>query len=248
MLSTPKEVTMEIKQTILTNNPCFKQHSPLTVKGLMLHSVGCAQPNASVFVNAWNKADFNRACVHGFIDANTGVIYQCLPWDVRGWHAGGSANNTHIGVEMCESDAIKYTGGANFTVTDAERAKKHAVTAYKAAVELFAYLCTEYHLDPKTAILSHAEGYKKGVASNHADPEHYWRQLGLPYTMDTFRHDVAEKMNPTVDQPSDWAKESCDKAVKAGIVAGYGNGKFGWKDPITREQFCVILDRLGLLK
>jgi hypothetical protein len=25
-----------------------------------------------------------------------------LPWDHRGWHAGGSANNTHIGFEICE--------------------------------------------------------------------------------------------------------------------------------------------------
>ena len=29
-----------------------------------------------------------------------------------GWHGGGSSNNTHIGVEMCEPACIKYTGGA----------------------------------------------------------------------------------------------------------------------------------------
>ena len=43
----------------------------------------------------------------GFIDANTGDIYQTLPWNHRGWHGGGSSNNTHIGVEMCEPAAIK---------------------------------------------------------------------------------------------------------------------------------------------
>ena len=33
------------------------------------------------------------------------ATYQTLPWDHRGWHAGGSANNTHIGFEICE-DAL----------------------------------------------------------------------------------------------------------------------------------------------
>ena len=65
----------------------------------MLHSVGCNQPKASVFINSWNSASYDRACVHGFIDANDGTIYQTLPWNHRGWHCGsgskGSGNNTH---------------------------------------------------------------------------------------------------------------------------------------------------------
>ncbi len=43
-------------------------------------------------------------------------------------------------------------------------------------------------------------------------------------------------------EPSKWAKSSWDKAVKQGVVDG--------SDPqgeLTREQFTVILDRLGLL-
>ena len=54
----------------------------------MLHSVGCAQPSASVFIKNWNSASYDRACVHGFIDGNDGTVYQTLPWDHRGWHAG----------------------------------------------------------------------------------------------------------------------------------------------------------------
>lgn len=92
---------MQLKESYLTNNPCYKAGKTITVKGLMLHSVGCPQPSASVFVNNWNKSTYDRACVHAFIDGNTGVIYQCLPWSRRGWHSGGASNNTHIGVEMC---------------------------------------------------------------------------------------------------------------------------------------------------
>lgn len=188
---------MKLTESFLTNNPCYKQGRKITVKGLMLHSVGCAQPSAAVFIRKWNKADFDRACVHGFIDGNDGTVYQTLPWNHRGWHAGGSANNTHIGVEMCEPAEIKYTGGANFTVLDKIKAQISAQKTYVAAVELFAMLCEQYNLDPKAdgVIISHSEGHKRGVASGHADPEHLWKGLGLPFTMDTFREDVKKAMD-----------------------------------------------------
>ena len=80
---------MEIVQSILTKNPCYTAGRTITVKGLMLHSVGCPQPNAQVFITNWNKASYGRACVHAFIDANNGKVYQCLPWKNRGWHSGG---------------------------------------------------------------------------------------------------------------------------------------------------------------
>jgi len=187
---------MNIIKSILTKNPCYTAGKTIKVKGLMLHSVGCPQPNASVFVNAWNSASYDRACVHAFIDAKTGDVHQTLPWNFRGWHSGGYANNTHIGVEMCEPDCIKYTGGASFTCSDPAKAKGMVQRTYNSAVELFAFLCKEYNLDPmKTGvIISHKEGCAMGWASNHADPEHLWSQLGLKYTMDTFREAVRDCM------------------------------------------------------
>lgn len=67
---------------------------------------------------------------------------------------------------------------------------------YQAAVELFAMLCGRFGLDPmgEDVILSHAEGHKRGIASNHGDPEHLWRGLGMAYTMDGFRRDVKKAM------------------------------------------------------
>lgn len=183
---------MQIIESILTKNPCYKTGRKITVKGLMLHSVGCAQPSAQVFIRLWNSPTFNNACVHGFIDGNTGIIYQTLPWNHRGWHAGGGANNTHIGVEMCEPACIKYTGGATFTCSDLPTARMVAAKTYESAVELFAFLCKEYGLDPLAdgVIISHAEGFKRGLASNHGDPEHLWKQLGMGYTMEGFRKAV----------------------------------------------------------
>ena len=191
---------MKLVESILKKNPCYKAGKKITVKGLMLHSVGCPQPRASVFINNWNREDFNSACVHAFIDGNDGTVYQTLPWNHRGWHGGGSSNNTHIGVEMCEPACIKYTSGSAFTCSDKATAKAVAKRTYEAAVELFAMLCKEYDLNPMAdgVIVSHAEGHKRGIASNHGDPEHLWRQLGMEYTMDGFRKDVKAAMNEAV--------------------------------------------------
>ena len=190
---------MKIIQSHLTENRCYTAWKKITIKGLMLHSVGCPQPSAQVFASSWNKAEAS-ACVHAFIDGNTGDVYQTLPWDHRGWHcasgSAGSGNNTHIGVEMCEPACIRYTAGSSFTCSDLATAKAVAERTYKAAVELFAMLCKKYGFDPLEdgVVISHAEGHARGIASNHGDPEHLWTQLDMGYTMDTFRRAVSAAM------------------------------------------------------
>lgn len=187
---------MKVVESILTKNPCYTTGRKITPKGLMLHSVGCSQPSASVFVKNWNQPSHKNSCVHAFIDGNTGDVHQTLPWNHRGWHGGGSSNNTHIGVEMCEPACIKYTGGANFTCSDPITAKAVAARTYRSAVELFAMLCKQFNLDPLKdgVIVSHREGHTRGIASNHGDPEHLWNQLGMGYTMNGFRSDVSIAM------------------------------------------------------
>lgn len=205
---------MKIIDSILTKNPCFTAGRKIAVKGLMLHSVGCPQPSASVFIKNWNKASFKSACVHAFIDANTGDVYQTLPWNHRGWHGGGSSNNTHIGVEMCEPSCIKYTGGASFTCSDVETAKASVAKTYKSAVELFAMLCKEFGLNPLKDIVSHKEGCALGIATNHGDPEHLWSQLGTGYTMNGFRKDVQTAMGGTVKIPQPETPKTTASAPK----------------------------------
>ena len=175
----------------------FQQRGP---KGLMLHSVGCAQPNAKVFADQWNRSG-TEVAVHAVLQAD-GTVYQCLPWNYRGWHAGGNANNTHVGVEMTEPSQIKYTGGSTFAVLDKAAAQAQARGTYQTAVHLFARLCKEYGLNPLAhgVIISHHEGYLQGVASNHGDPEHLWKGLGLSYTMDGFRRDVKAAMSGTTEK------------------------------------------------
>lgn len=231
---------MKLVESILTKNPCYKTGKKITVKGLMLHSVGCPQPNASVFIKNWNSESYDRACVHGFIDGNDGTVYQTLPWNHRGWHGGGSSNNTHIGVEMCEPACIKYTGGATFTCSDTATAKAVAKRTYEAAVELFAFLCSEYDLDPLAdgVIVSHAEGYKRDIASNHGDPEHLWNQLKTGYTMDGFRKAVKAAMG------EDTSADTGDTATKEypeKLTSGYYRVRKTWADSKSQVGACRIL-------
>ena len=192
---------LTIKEAFLTENIYYQRAEKITVEKLVLHSVGVGQPNAAVFLKNWNKPTYTRACVHAFIDANNGVVYQTMPWDWRAPHAGGSwLNDNAIGVEMCESSYIKYIGKTDrFTINNHAAALAHAKVTYMSAVELFAYLCLRFNLNPLEDIYSHNEAHDDhGLASDHSDPEHYWDQLGTGYTMDGFRKDVANAMNGEV--------------------------------------------------
>ncbi|MEI3140915.1 MAG: hypothetical protein V8S34_04765 [Lawsonibacter sp.] len=46
-------------------------------------------------------------------------------------------------------------------------------------------------------VICHAEGYRRGIASNHGDVLHWWPKFGK--TMDDFRADVAREMRE--DEP-----------------------------------------------
>lgn len=193
---------MKLIQNYLTKSGCYKAGRKITVKGLMIHSVGCPQPKASAFINNWDKADAN-ACVHAIVEPG-GNVYQTLPWNHRGWHCGGDGNNTHIGVEMTEPATIRYTGGANWTETgDGKNTKSHVLATYQYAVELFAYLCQQYKLNPLAdgVVISHSEGCKRGIASNHGDVEHIWNKFGL--TMAQFRKDIKAAMDGGAGNPAD---------------------------------------------
>ena len=180
-------MSINIVEAIVTANKCYQIGAALYPQGIMLHSVGTPQPSAAVFARSFNQYQpgGQSVCVHAFVQAD-GTVYQTLPWEIRGWHCGGAANGTHIGVEMTEpAAAMSY----------AEAAEQIAGT-YHTAVELFAALCKQYGLDPAQdgVIIGHAEGHRRGVASNHADPELLWRTYDMGYTMNGFRADVATKM------------------------------------------------------
>lgn len=242
---------INIVESFVTNNKCYQVAAPLYPQGIMLHSVGCPQPNASVFVRNYNQYQPNgqSVCVHGFIQRD-GTYYQTLPYNIRAWHCGGAANNTHIGIEMTEPASIVYTGGANWRDLDHAATEEHVRGTYAAAVELFAQLCNAYGFDPLAdgVIISHAEGAARGIASHHADPTHLWREFGL--TMDGFRQDVYNAMygdnnadneededmtryNSLAEVPA-WAQADVKKLMDCGALQGDGNGNLNISEDMLR--------------
>lgn len=257
---------VSIETRYLTNNPCYKQGRKITVRGLMLHSIGTPQPDPLVFIKNWNSASYDSACVHGFVGQEK--VYITLPCfeitgvAMRGWHAGAGANNTHIGIEMTEPSSIRYTGGSNFTCSDRAGAIAFVKKNTENAAELFAKLCIFHGLDPMKdgVIISHAEGYRRGIASNHGDPDHLWRGLGMGYNMDKFRADVAALMKKegkevrynTYDEIPSWAKPTIKMLIEKGYLRGSGapKDKNGYPTDLDLSfdmiRMFVINDRAGI--
>lgn len=198
---------MNLHKLILTKNECYKRGVPITPVGVMVHSTGANNPNLKRYVqpddgllgtnNAGNhfnqpRPGGRKVCVHAIIGKladGSIATYQTLPWAMRGWHSGtgskGSANNMgYIGFEICEDG-----------LTDPAYFRK----VYREAVELTAYLCKLYKLDPKKdgVIICHSEGHKRGIASNHEDVMHWFPKHGK--SMDAFRADVVMEMSSSTN-------------------------------------------------
>ncbi len=263
---------MDLRQCILTNNDCYRRGTKITPTGVMVHSTGANNPNLRRYVqpddgdlgrnpngNDWNRPNLS-VCVHAFIGKladGTVATYQTLPWNMRGWHAGGRANDTHIAFEICEDG-----------LDDAQ----YFATVYQEAVSLTAYLCQEYSLDPLRdgVVIDHAEGNARGIASNHGDVGHWFPRFGK--SMDTFRRDVAEKLKEENSVTPDefvqqmaqyraglqnndaglWSAEARTWAIDSGLIQGIGslpNGapNYAWRDFVTREELITLLYRFSQL-
>jgi len=205
---------MNLKTLLFTKNACYLTGKTIIPKGIMVHSTGANNPNLKRYVgpddgflgvnsnvNHWNRntPDGRQVCVHGFIGKladGSIATYQTLPWNYRGWHSGGDANNTHISFEICEDG---LTDGTYFN------------KIYQEAIELCTYLCKMYRLDPMKdgVLICHSEGHKRGIASNHSDVMHWFTKHGK--NMDTFRAAVKSALSGSVASAS-----SSDTEIKIG--------------------------------
>lgn len=244
---------MNLKKCILTENDCYKAGRKIKPVGVMVHSTGADNPNIKRYVqpddgilgvnnnnNHWNRSGVEK-CVHAFIGkGKDGKIYtyQTLPFDHRGWHAGGKANNTHISFEICEDD---LTG------------REYFEAIYKEAVEFTAYLCKQYGFDPMKdgVVLCHSEGYERGIASQHGDVMHWFPKHGK--NMDDFRRDVKSAMDgenmdkeiryKTLDDIPTWGRATVEKLLNKDLLLGGDNGLDISEDML---RIFVINDRAGL--
>lgn len=245
---------MNKRKRYQTQNRAYTSGRMIAVKGAVLHSYGCPQPDPKILAERWDSAGAS-ACVHAHIGKDEVII--TLPCEekkgeaARGWHGGsgknGSVNNTHLGAEMTEPSTIKYVGGSNWIeLGDGSTTKAHVLATYKNAVEQYAYWCKFHGLDPMAggSILSHKEACAMGIATNHGDPEHLWNKFGL--TMNQFRRDVRAAMGGTsVDFGGDVVvTDTSGQKVNAlaGTVAVIYKGQDGMNVRKAPDYNATVLD------
>lgn len=194
--------TLNIKKNYLTNNRCYQKGVTCAKIGIQIHTIGCAQGTAQSVADYWNQSAVS-ACVHYVCDADVpGNVLQLIPEEMRSWADAGWGNNNLISIEICESDYISYTNGANYTIKNEAGFKTDILRGYNTAVLLCAKICKERGWDPLAKlgngmylISSHNEGRLAGLSSAHVDPDHVWGRFNL--TMDGFRKDVKAAMEST---------------------------------------------------
>lgn len=226
---------MKLIESFLTKNPCYNTDRKITVKGIMLTTVGCPQPSAKVFLNNWNRETYARSCPHAIVDAASDTVYQTLPWEHRGWHSDGIANSTMIGVTMCEPNQIRYQRGSEFNVVgDKEKAVQAVKRMFVSATQLCAFLCTKFKLDPIADI--HSTGPMADGLPGKNNPLHLWDQLGLPYDMSSFREETLRLMN------NDSVGTLDEKAVIVGVDLASGPDFTALNGGIIRNDAAVSED------
>lgn len=211
----------------------YKGAGKVNVLGVLWHSTGAANTSLKRYVqpddNAADRAkmlellgvnkndnDWNRegqwvngkwvplkAGVHAFIGklaSGEVVSVQVGDWDKKAWGCGsgkkGSCNNGWIQFEICED---KLNDPAYFE------------KVYREGVELTAYLCRLYNLDPQgtvtyngvkvPVILCHQDSYQLGLGSNHGDVLHWLPKYGK--SMQTVRDDVSALLAGTNNNEED---------------------------------------------
>lgn len=166
---------MKTQDIYCTKNECYQNNAKLkSVSYLIVHSPSVypaiirAVSGSDNWYKRWNKSGVEKL-VHGFID-DTGV-YNFAPYTMACWHVGNSYGNANtIGYELCE-----FATESEFK------------NMWNNAINHYANLCKTYGLSVDK-IIGHQEGYKKGIASNHSDPEPYFKRFGKD--MNKFRAEV----------------------------------------------------------
>lgn len=212
---------------LFTQSPCYKGTGRIEPTAICWHDTGCNNPlirryiqpsdddpnrnellsllSSNPYSNDWNHTT-RRVGVHFFVGKladGTVTSVQTLPLDYRAWGTSsgkkGSANSVALQFEICRDDM---------------KSKEYFEKAYREAVELTAYLCKLFSIDPHGStvcngvtvptILCHADAHRYGLANNHSDVTEWFPKYGK--SMKTVREDVAALLAETI--PADPADEA----------------------------------------
>ena len=161
-----------VEQDYLTVNPYSRPGEPLEkINGVVIHYVGnpgtTAQANRNYFESLASGAEGTYASSH-FVVGLEGEVIQCVPLTEIAY-ASNTRNGDTVSIEVCHPDE---TG-------------EFSPVTYQRTVELTAWLCREFRLDPSQDIIRHYDVTGKEC------PRYY---VEHPEAWDDFRADVASEM------------------------------------------------------
>ena len=136
------EVPGYVERDYLPVNPYSRPGDPLEkINGVVIHYVGnpgtTAHANRNYFESLSSGAEDTYASSH-FIVGLDGEVIQCVPLTEIAY-ASNSRNEDTVSIEVCHPDE---TG-------------EFSHVTYDRTVELTAWLCREFRLDPETDVIRH---------------------------------------------------------------------------------------------
>lgn len=171
------------------------------VRFLVLHDTGNDGSTATGNVNYFtNSANDMQASAHFFVDDKN--IICCIPETEKAWHVnydlprdnnayGKDANDWALSIELCWSSKKLIDN----------------IKSYNNYVDLAAYICKKYNLDPDKDIVSHAWL----DPARRTDPISALKLIGKDWN--TLLKDIAAKIKPAVS-PTPVKKDFNDLIIK----------------------------------
>ena len=165
-------VSEYVEKDYLTVNPYSRPGEPLEkINGVVIHYVGTpgttAHANRNYFESLASGLENTYASSH-FIVGLEGEVIQCVPLTEIAY-ASNTRNGDTVSIEVCHPDE---TG-------------EFSPVTYARTVELTAWLCREFRLDPSQDVIRHYDVTGKEC------PRYY---VEHPEAWDDFRADVASEM------------------------------------------------------
>ena len=201
-----------------------------TPKGILWHDTGCDNPwlkryvqpadnnpkydelikliGKNTYGNDWEHAEKQAGlnCWVGKLQDGTVTTLQAGPWDKRPWGCGsgskGSLNDTHIQWEICQ---------------DAKKDKAYFADVYEESIQLSAYLCKKFGIDPLGTIIykgikvpticCHWDAYEMSMGSGHDDVYDWtvmYDYLGIPKSStninDPFNNEIMKRIRNDIEK------------------------------------------------
>ncbi len=213
-------------------------------RGITVHNTDDSADAATYTLATFNQ-NMNSARVHFYVDHKE--AWQLLELYEVGWHAGtgnyGRGNEDTIAVEI-------IMGASSGERNLAARENGAVLVAYllKQTGLGIGDIHTHKEWNGKSCpyyLLPDWQGFLRLVREKY---DELMRLDSSSEASDSLSGDNnSEHMCTNIVEADEYAKVAVEKAASAGILLGDGNGDLRPREPLTRQDFCVILDRLGLI-